>query len=31
MQRGRRLDGVFANYGYPGPLGLFGERPPEKA
>jgi uncharacterized protein (DUF1501 family) len=31
MQRGRRLDGVFANYAYPGPLGLFGDRPPEKA
>ncbi|MEI9983750.1 MAG: DUF1501 domain-containing protein [Aliidongia sp.] len=31
MQRGRRLDGVFANYAYPGPLGVFGDRPPEKA
>ena len=31
MQRAKRLDGVFANYAYPGPLGLFGDRPPEKA
>ena len=31
MQRARRVDGLFANYAYPGPLGLFGERPPPKA
>ena len=31
MQRGKRLDAVFANYAYPGPLGLFGDRPPPKA
>jgi uncharacterized protein (DUF1501 family) len=30
MQHGRRVDGLFAGYAYPGPLGLAGERPPAK-
>jgi uncharacterized protein (DUF1501 family) len=27
MREGRRLSGVFPNYAYPGPLGLFGGPP----
>ncbi|HYM02759.1 MAG TPA: DUF1501 domain-containing protein, partial [Stellaceae bacterium] len=30
-QHGRQVGGVFDKYSYPGPLGLFGARPPAKA